>query len=119
MELYVKDGAYCWSRERSQDAIASLAPMLVEEYDELHTAHDAGFLSRDHIDDLGNGLFRVCRRVTNQSGRTRRVKLVAQLERGANTKNNNPWLKAGRQTVDKSKTTVIFHKEKRIRMSNI
>lgn len=39
-----------------------------------------GFLSRDHIDDLGNGLFRVCRRVTNQSGRTRRVKLVAQLE---------------------------------------
>ena len=61
MELYVKDGAYCWSRERSRDAIASLAPMLVEEYDELHTAHDAGFLSRDHIDDLGNGLFRVCR----------------------------------------------------------
>ena len=47
MELYVKDGAYCWSRERSQDdAIASLAPMLVEEYDELHTAHYAGFLSR-------------------------------------------------------------------------
>lgn len=80
MELYGKDGAYCWSRERSRDAIASLAPMLVEEYDELHTAHDAGFLSRDHIDDLGNGLFRVCRRVTNQSGRTRRVKLVAQLE---------------------------------------
>ena len=54
--------------------------MLVQENDELYTAQDAGFSSWDRIDDLGDGLFRVCRKVTHQCGRTRRVKFVAQLQ---------------------------------------
>ena len=37
-------------------------------------------LIRDHIDDLGKRPVSGLSRVTNQNGRTRRVKLVAQLE---------------------------------------
>ena len=51
--------------------------MLVQENDELYTAQDAGFSSWDRIDDLGDGLFRVCRKVTHQCGRTRRVKFLS------------------------------------------
>ena len=55
---------------------------MVEEDGRLLSADEAEFSFQDQMEDLGDGLFRVTRRTVNRSGRTRRVKLVAQLTDG-------------------------------------
>lgn len=80
MNLLLEHGQYRWSSEAALGAVARLAPCLVEEDGTLGDGAAAGFSCRDQFEDMGQGLYRIRRRIVNASGRTRRVKLITQLE---------------------------------------
>ena len=80
MDLLREEQGYRWVPQVHPDAVARLHPGLVEEDGVLRTAEEAGFVCRDTVEDMGQGLYRIRRRTVNASGRIRRVKLVVQLE---------------------------------------
>lgn len=79
MELFCRDAHYQWTQEHTSAALARLEDVLIEEDGQLFTAQESGFFCKDQVENLGDGLFRVTRRTVNGSGRTRRIKLIVQL----------------------------------------
>jgi len=80
MFLCKNQSSYQLAAQADGQVLATLLPILVEEDGKLLTAQEAGFTCRDQAEDLDGGLFRVVRRTVNQSGRTRKIKLITQLE---------------------------------------
>ena len=82
MHLICRNDQYHWTDDAPAQTLARLDDGMVEEDGRLLSADEAEFSFQDQMEDLGDGLFRVTRRTVNRSGRTRRVKLVAQLTDG-------------------------------------
>lgn len=74
--LVQSEDGYRMVGQPTDGVIAQLLPPMVEEHGAQMEAAAAGFSHRDRVHDMGGGLFRITRSVSNESRASRTVKLM-------------------------------------------